>query len=93
MSGSPASAPAQGDRSETDDYGDMLDTLDVAIEEIREKIESGRVRSPEHDKVRIKYYRALAYCINVRRQVANDQTLEDLAERLREVEKARGIDT
>jgi len=77
-----ASAPTrEGDTVEeqTTDYQAMLDTLDVAIEECQRKIENGRVRSPERDKVRIKQWRALAYMINVRRQVANDRDLEELA--------------
>jgi len=41
-----------GDSVETVDYDAMLDTLDVAIEEAQYKIENGRVRSPENEKVR-----------------------------------------
>ena len=36
------------------DYDAMLDTLDVAIDEARYKVENGRVRSPENEKVLIK---------------------------------------
>ena len=61
-------------------YDAMLDTLDVAIDEARYKVENGRVRSPENEKVRIKWVRALAYAVNVRRQVANDRDLQELAE-------------
>jgi hypothetical protein len=60
----------------------MLDTLDVAIEEAQRKIENGRVRSPENEKVRVKWIRALAYTINVRRQVASDRDLEELADQV-----------
>lgn len=63
----------------TDDYDVMLDQLDDAISEITEKIESGRIRDPEHDKVRVKYYRALGYLIRTKRQVLEDKTLEELA--------------
>jgi hypothetical protein len=64
---------------QTTDYEKMLDTVDVAIEEAKYKIENGRVRSPENEKVRIKWVRALAYALNVRRQIANDRDLEELA--------------
>lgn len=64
---------------QTTDYEKMLDTLDVAIDEARYKIENGRVRSPENEKVRIKWVRALAYALNVRRQIASDRDLEELA--------------
>ena len=60
-------------------YDAMLDTLDVAIDEARRKIESGRVRSPTNEKVRCKQWKTLGYLINVRRQVANDRDLQELA--------------
>lgn len=63
----------------TDDYEVMLENLDDAIEEITEKIESGRIRNPEHEKVRIKYYRALGYLVRTKRKVLEDKTLEELA--------------
>jgi len=69
------------------DYDAMLDTLDVAIEEARYKVENGRVRSPENEKVRIKWVRALAYAVNVRRQVANDRDLQDLAEEVEAIKE------
>lgn len=68
------------------DYQEMLDTLDVAIEEARRKIDSGRVYDEEKEKVRIKWIRALAYALNVRRQITNDRDLEELAE---EVERLK----
>ena len=78
---------------ETSDYDEMLDTLDVAIDEARDKIENGRVRDPESEKVRIKWVRALAYAMNVRRQVANDRDLAELAEEIEELKELHGADT
>jgi len=68
--------------TDTTDYGSMLDTLDVAIEEAQQKIESGRVYDNDNERTRIKWIRALAYTVNVRRQVANDRDLEELAEEI-----------
>jgi hypothetical protein len=76
----------------TTDYQAMLDTLDVAIEEAQYKVENGRVRSPENEKVRIKWVRALAYAVNVRRQVANDRDLEELAEQVESLKEQYGGD-
>lgn len=78
---------ASGDGVGTADYDGMLDTLDVAIEEAQYKIENGRVRSPENEKVRVKWIRALAYTVNVRRQVANDRDLQELAEEVEELKR------
>jgi hypothetical protein len=72
---------------QTTDYEGMLETLDVAIEEARYKVENGRVRSPENEKVRIKWVRCLAYALNVRRQIANDRDLEQLAEEVEALKK------
>jgi hypothetical protein len=82
-----ASAGAGDDAPTVDtaDYDDMLDDLDVAIAEARRKIENGRVRDPEREKVRIKWVRALAYAVNVRRQVANDRDLEALADEIEDL--------
>lgn len=78
---------------DTTDYGDMLDTLDVAIEEARRKIESGRVYDAENEKVRIKWIRALAYSVNVRRQVANDRDLQELAEEIEKLKQQQQSNT
>ena len=75
---------------QTTDYESMLETLDVAIEEAERKIENGRVRSPENEKVRIKWVRALAYSLNVRRQIANDRDLEELAEEVEALKDEQG---
>jgi len=69
-------------------YGAMLDTLDTAIAEAREKVESGRVYDADNEKVRIKWIRALAYTVNVRRQVTADRDLAELSERVDALEDA-----
>jgi hypothetical protein len=82
-----AGARESEDVEEPSDHQRMLETLDVAIEEAREKVESGRVYNAENEKVRIKWIRALAYAINVRRQVVVDRDLEELTERIEEIEE------
>lgn len=69
------------------DYDDMLSSLDAAIEEAQRKVESGRVYDVENEKVRIKWIRALAYSVNVRRQVTNDRDLAELAEEVDELKE------
>ena len=85
-----AGAASDGTPDRVTDYGSMLERLDTAIEEAERKIESGRVRSPENEKVRIKWIRALAYTINVRRQVAADRDLEELAAEIERLKADRG---
>lgn len=87
-----ASAGAETDGAESassrsDEYQEMLESVDTAIEEARRKVDSGRVYDPENEKVRIKWIRALAYAVNVRRQVTVDRDLEELAERIERLEE------
>lgn len=78
-----------GDRSE---YGEMIDDLDAAISEARQKVESGRVYDAENERVRQGWVRVLAYATNVRRQVTTDRDLEELAERIDDLEERQGAD-
>jgi hypothetical protein len=82
-----SSNASAGARESTPDYDWLLDQLDGAIAEAHRKVESGRVYDAENEKVRIKWIRALAYAVNVRRQITNDRTLEELSERIGEIER------
>ncbi len=74
-----ADTPPTPDLS-TDNYDAMLEQLDKALDEITDKIDNGRIRNPEHEKVRIQYYRALGYLIRTRRQVLEDRELQEFRE-------------
>jgi len=66
---------------------DVLDGLSVAINEAREKIESGRIRDPENEKVRIQWIQALSRASSEYRKVLNDRDdLDDLRERVEVLE-------
>ena len=69
------------------EYERMLDDVDLAIHEARRKIESGRIRSPEHERTRIKQWRALGYLLNVRRQIVETRDLEELAAEIEELKR------
>ena len=73
----------------TENYDVMLEQLDKAIDEIADKIESGRIRNPEHEKVRIQYYRALGYLVRTKTKVLEDKTLEDLETEIEALKAAR----
>jgi len=79
------------DSDERSDYDVMLAHLDSAIDEARRKVESGRVYDADNESVRIKWIRALAYAVNVRRQVTTDRDLEDMTERLERLEDQREV--
>jgi hypothetical protein len=71
----------------TDDYDTMLTQLDGAIEDLTDKIENGRIRDPKRDEVRLKQYRTLGYLIRTKRKVLEDTTLQELEQRLAELEE------
>lgn len=73
-------------RDETDD---MLRALDTSISELERKIESGRVKDPEKDRVRIKYHRALANALKTRNTILSRREREELADRLDKIEERR----
>lgn len=75
----------------TDDYDEMLATVDDAIDELSDKIENGRIRDPERDKVRLKMYRTLGYLIRTRRKVMQDATLQELEAEIEELKTDREV--
>jgi len=87
-----APTPVDVDDGSGEEYDEMLESLDVAIGEARRKVESGRVRWPENERVRTKWIRTLAYAVNVRRQVTADRDLQELGERIERLEEREGID-
>lgn len=57
---------------------DVLDMVETAMQQAHEKIESGRIRDPENEKVRIQWVKALGYLANQYRQIQRDKDLEEL---------------
>jgi hypothetical protein len=73
-----------------DDFDDMLDTLDAAIEEAQRKVEEGRIRDAENEKVRIKWIQALVRAVDVKRRVVNDSELAEVAEEVERLQETTG---
>lgn len=86
MSQADASAPAKVEEEPTH-REEILDALAIARNELVRKIEEGRVRDAEYEKVRIKRARALAYVANVELDALESQYLEELRE---DVEDLKG---
>lgn len=63
--------------------------LGTAVEEAHRKVESGRVRDAENEKVRQGWIRVLAYAASSFRQLKRDEELEELAERVAMLEGTR----
>ena len=91
MSADASAGASDAPEVSTADYDEMLARLDVAIDEAQYKIEQGRIRDPQIEKVRVKQWKALGYLINVRRQVAQDRDLQALAEQVEQLKVDRDV--
>lgn len=72
------------------DRGAVIDRLDELIEESYRKAENGRVYDGENEKVRQGWFRVCGYLSGQYRQLLRDEELEELDDRLRELEGERG---
>jgi hypothetical protein len=57
---------------------ELLALLEDGIREAHRKVENGRVRDAENEKVRQGWIRALAYAVNSYRQLKRDEDLEEM---------------
>lgn len=76
------------DSDDLPDRDDVLALLDDAMTESHRKVESGRVRAPENEKVRQGWVSALVRTAGeYRLMLADRDDLDDLRERVEEIEQ------
>ena len=73
----------------TDSLDELEEPLNAAIDEVVRKIENGRVYDAENESVRIKRKRALGYLIRTKLKVVEARELEEIDERLSELEEQK----
>jgi len=67
---------------------EALATLAEVVDEARYKsLGDGRIRSPEKERIRLKYLRVIVSAQGERRKLLADKELEELAERLEALEE------
>ncbi len=72
---------------------DALAVLSEITDQARYKsLGDGRIRSPEKERIRIKYLRLMVQAQGERRKILRDKELEELEERLERVEEQQGIE-
>jgi hypothetical protein len=76
-----------GDPEETISREQLLHLLEDGLVEAHYQVTEGRVRDPERDKVKQGWLRVLGYLANTTRQVSRDKDLEQLKERIEELER------
>ena len=67
----------------------IIKKLEGAMEEVENKIESGRIYDAENEKVRIQWIKCLGYLANSYRSLVKDHDLEELQERIEQLERER----
>lgn len=88
-----AEAPATVGGSGTDpNLEELARSLRTVREELIRKIENGRVRDEEKERVRIKRARTLAYVVSEERKLKKVRELEGLREEVDEIKAERGIE-
>lgn len=80
------SPPAPDLADETDE---MIRKIDVSIDELTRKIEEGRVRDCEKERVRIKRHRALANALKTRSDLVEQRELQELHEKVNRLKQTR----
>jgi len=78
---------------EPDPRDEMMQSVDRAIAEVERKIESGRIRDSEREKVRIKRKRALGYLLRTKRKILRDKELEEMWEIIEDLRDELDDDT
>lgn len=65
----------------------ILTNLHEAIETLHHKAINGRVTNPENEKVRIQWFKALAYTCSVYNQIQKDVELDELKDEIKKLQK------
>lgn len=65
----------------------ILINLHEAIETLHHKAITGRVTNPENEKVRIQWFKALAYTCSVYNQIQKDVELDELKDEIKKLQK------
>jgi hypothetical protein len=74
------------------DREDILRMLEDAMNEAHRKVESGRVRDAENEKVRQGWFRVLGYLAGQHRHVMKDKELEEMQEEIELLKEANRLD-
>jgi hypothetical protein len=74
------------------DLSELARSLRAVRQELVRKIENGRVRDEEKEKIRIKRARALAYVVSEERKLKKIRDLEDLREDVDALKSGRDLD-
>lgn len=70
-----------------DEYDELLDTLDIAMDEAVRKIESGRIRDATREQARCRYLDTLVKIVRERRQLLEARDLDEMSREIEEIKE------
>lgn len=91
MSSTPDDLPDRPEAFVPKNRDEILELLESGVEEAARKVENGRVRDPENEKVRQGWIKTLCRAAREYRLLLNDLEEANHEERLAELEKELGI--
>ena len=74
------------EKNQSDRDKALAELSDIVDHARYKSLGDGRIRSPEKERIRLKYLRVIVSALDTRRQYLKDRDLEDLAERVEELE-------
>lgn len=92
MSADADALPLAGESDDAVDLDELARSLRAVRQELIRKIENGRVRDEEKERIRIKRARALAYVVSEERKLKKVADLEDLRDEVDDLKAGRGGD-
>ena len=83
----PGEKSSAADSTDMSEIESMIDRCDVALDELERKIEKGRVRDPEAERVRAQWVRTMSTMLRTKRQLIEAKQVDELADRVAELEE------
>jgi len=63
----------------------ILSILSNVIRKLDNKLENGRIVNPDNEKIRIQYYKALIYSMDIFNKILKDKQIDNLQEELESI--------
>jgi hypothetical protein len=70
------------------DRDKVLSLLSKTIEKLDYKLEKGRITNPDNEKIRIQYYKALVYSMDIFNKILKDKQIDNLHDELESIRLA-----
>jgi hypothetical protein len=70
------------------DRDKVLSILSNVIRKLDEKLENGRIVNPDNEKIRIQYYKALIYSMDIFNKILKDKQIDNLQDELESIRLA-----